>query len=62
MQICLVVHKILANEDFTVTDDLISWMFVVAFVYLTYMQIALFEALQHNLVCENKFTGCGNTS
>ena len=41
MQIYLVVHKILANKDFTVTDDLISWLFVVAFVHLTYVQIAI---------------------
>ena len=41
MQICLVVHEILANKDFTVTDDLISQSFVVAFVHSTYMQIAL---------------------
>jgi len=39
--ICLVVHEILANKDFTVTDDLISRLFVVAFVHLTYVQIAL---------------------
>jgi len=40
MEICLVVHEILANEDFTVTDNLISQLFV-AFVHLTYVQIAL---------------------
>jgi len=46
IQICLVVHdlvvhEILANKDFTVTDDLISQLFVVTFVHPTYMQIAL---------------------
>ena len=41
MWICLAVHKILANKDFTVTDDLISQLFVVAFVYPTDMQIAI---------------------
>jgi len=41
MQICLVFHEILANKDFIVTDDLISWLFVIGFVHLTYVQIAL---------------------
>ena len=41
VQICLVVHEILANKDFTVTDDLISWLFIVAFVHSTYVQIAI---------------------
>ena len=41
MQICPVVHEILANKDFTVTDNLISQSFVVTFVYSAYMQIAL---------------------
>jgi len=41
MQIHLVIHKILANKDFLVTNDLISWLFVVAFVHPTYVQIAL---------------------
>jgi len=41
MQIHLVFHEILANKDFTVTDDLISWLFVVAFVHPAYVQIAL---------------------
>ena len=36
-----VIHEILVNKDFTVTDDLISWLFVVAFVHSAYMQIAL---------------------
>ena len=37
----LVIYEILANKDFTVTDDLISQFFVVAFVHPTYMQIAI---------------------
>jgi len=40
MQIHPDIHEILANEAFTVTDDLI-WLFVVAFVHPTYVQIAL---------------------
>ena len=40
MQIHLVVHEILANKDFTVTDDLISQLFVITFVHPTYVQIA----------------------
>ena len=41
IQICPVVHEILTNEDFTVTDDLISQLFIVAFVHPIYVQIAL---------------------
>jgi len=41
MQIHPALHEILANEDFTVTNDPISWLFVVAFVHPTYVQIAL---------------------
>jgi len=41
VQIYLAVHEILADKAFTATDGLISWSFVVAFVHLTYMQIAL---------------------
>jgi len=41
MQIHPVVYEILANEDFTVTDNLISQFFVVSFVHPAYMQIAL---------------------
>ena len=37
MQIHPAIHKILANKDFTVTDDLISQLFVVTFVYPIYM-------------------------
>ena len=40
MQIHLVIHEILANKDFSVIDDLISWLFVVTFVHPTYLQIA----------------------
>ena len=36
--ICPVIHEILTNEDFIVTDDLISQLFVVAFVYPAYVQ------------------------
>jgi len=32
---------LLANKDFTVIDDLISQLFVVAFIHPIYMQIAL---------------------
>ena len=41
MQICPAIYEILANKAFTVTDGLISQLFVVAFVYLIYVQIAL---------------------
>jgi len=40
IQICSAIHKILVNEAFIVTDDLISWLFVVAFVHPVYVQIA----------------------
>jgi len=50
MQIHLAIYEILANEDFTVTDSLISQLFVVDFVHPIYVWIALF---QYNLVCEN---------
>ena len=46
MQIHLVIHEILANKDFKVTDDLISQLFVVTFVHLAYVQIALIQAEQ----------------
>ena len=39
--ICSAAHEILANKAFTVTDDLISQLFVVTFVHPTYVQIAL---------------------
>ena len=41
MQICPAIYEILANKAFTVTNGLISQLFVVAFVYLIYVQIAL---------------------
>jgi len=41
VQIHLAIHEILANKAFTVADGLISQLFVVAFVHLTYVQIAL---------------------
>ena len=36
----LAIYKILANKNFTVADGLISQLFVVAFVYPIYVQIA----------------------
>ena len=44
MWICLAIQEILANEASTVTNDLISQLFVVAFVHPTYVWIALFGA------------------
>jgi len=41
MWIHLAVYEISANKAFTVTDDLISQLFVVTFVHPTYVQIAL---------------------
>jgi len=41
VQKCPAIYEILTNKAFTITDDLISWLFVVAFVYPTYVQIAL---------------------
>jgi len=41
MQIYPAIHEILANKAFIVTNDLISQLFVVTFIYLIYMQIAL---------------------
>ena len=41
VQICPAIHEILANGDFSVTDDLIFRLFVAAFVHPTYVQIAL---------------------
>jgi len=40
VRICPAIYEILANGDFTVTDDPISWLFVVAFVHPIYVQIA----------------------
>ena len=41
MQIYLVIYEILANKDFIVTNNLISLLFVVAFVHPIYIWIAL---------------------
>jgi len=41
VRIRLAIHEILANKYSTVTDDLISQLFVVAFVPPIYVQIAL---------------------
>jgi len=41
MRIRSAVHEILADKAFTATNGLISQSFVVAFVYSTYMWIAL---------------------
>jgi len=41
VQIHLAIHEILADKAFTATDGLISQSFVAAFVYPTYVQIAL---------------------
>ena len=40
-----VVHEILANKYFTVTDDLISQLFIITFVHPIYVQIALIWSL-----------------
>ena len=40
MQICPAIYEILVNKAFTVTDNLISQLFVVTFVYPVYVQIA----------------------
>jgi len=49
VQICLVIHEILANKDFIVTNNLISQLFVFAFVYSAYVQIALIWGLTAQL-------------
>ena len=41
VQSCESVQSFIANKDFTVTDDLISQLFVITFVHPIYMQIAL---------------------
>ena len=41
MWICSAIYEILANKAFTVTNDLISQLFVVTFIYPAYVQIAL---------------------
>ena len=40
MRIYSAVHEILADKAFTDTDDLISQLFVTAFVHPIYVQIA----------------------
>ena len=62
VQICPAIHEILADKAFTATDILISQSFVVAFVYPIYVQIALIWGFLVQLICENWFTGCGDTS
>jgi len=49
VQIYPVVYEILANKDFTVTDDLISQLFIVTFVHPTYVQIALIWSFPEQL-------------
>jgi len=41
MQICLAICEILAEKAFTATDGLISQSFIIAFVHLIYIRIAL---------------------
>jgi len=41
MQVHSAVHEILADKAFTATDGLISQSFVVTFMHLTHIQIAL---------------------
>ena len=41
MQISLAIYEILANKAFIAADGLISQLFIVAFVYFTYVQIAI---------------------
>ena len=41
VRICSAIHEICADEAFTATDGLISQSFVVAFVHLAYVWIAL---------------------
>ena len=41
VQIRLAIHEILADKAFTATDVLISQLFVVAFIPLAYVRIAL---------------------
>ena len=61
--IYLAIHKILVNEAFIITNGLISWLFVVAFVHPTYVQIALIWGFPVQLlVCENWSTCYEDTS
>jgi len=41
MQICSAIYEIIANKSFTITDSLISQLFIVTFVQHAYVQIAL---------------------
>ena len=41
VQLCKSVQEILADKAFIATDGLISQSFIIAFVYPTYMKIAL---------------------
>jgi len=41
IEICSVIPKIIANKTFTVTNGLISQLFVIAFVHPTYVWVAL---------------------
>jgi len=43
MWIYLTIYEIIANEAFTVTDDLISWLFVIDFAHLTYVDSPYLE-------------------
>ena len=43
MWIYLAIYEIIANEAFTVTDGLISWLFVVTFAYPTYVDSPYLE-------------------
>ena len=58
------IHKILANKAFAVTDGLISWLFIIVFVHLTYVQIALIWGFLEQLSLQkwNQSTGCEDTS
>ena len=63
IEISSIIPEIIANETFTVTDSLISWLFVITFVHPIYRyEYSSFRAFQHNLVCKNKSTGCEDTS
>ena len=57
MQICLAIYEIIVNKTFTVTDGLISWLFIVIFVYPIYMQIAfIWGFLEQLIFCKNQST------
>ena len=49
MRIHLAIHEILADKAFIATDGLISQSFVVAFVHLTHMRIALIRGFPAQL-------------